>query len=130
MTIPEAAQLVLQAGYYANHREIFVLDMGKPVKILDLAEKMISLSGAVPYKDIEIKEIGLRPGEKMFEELALEIEKCHRTENKLIFVHEPIEITQEEVDQKITSLYDVIMRTDDPAKIKEVLLETIKDRMN
>ena len=130
MTIPEAAQLVLQAGYYANHREIFVLDMGKPVKILDLAEKMISLSGAVPYKDIEIKEIGLRPGEKMFEELALEIEKCHRTENKLIFVHEPIEITQEEVDQKITSLYDVIMRTDDPAKIKEVLLETIKDRMS
>ena len=130
MTIPEAAQLVLQAGYYANHREIFVLDMGKPVKILDLAEKMISLSGAIPYKDIEIKEIGLRPGEKMFEELALEIEKCHRTENKLIFVHEPIDITQEEVDQKITSLYDVILRTDDPAKIKEVLLETIKDRMN
>ena len=130
MTIPEAAQLVLQAGYYANHREIFVLDMGKPVKILDLAEKMISLSGAVPYKDIEIKEIGLRPGEKMFEELALEIEKCHRTENKLIFVHEPIDITQEEVDKKITSLYDVIMRTDEPAKIKAVLLDCIKDRMS
>lgn len=130
MTIPEAAQLVLQAGYYANHREIFVLDMGKPVKILDLAEKMISLSGSVPYKDIEIKEIGLRPGEKMFEELALEIEKCHRTQNKLIFVHEPIDISQEEVDQKITTLYDIIMKTDDVAKIKSVLMEAIKDRMN
>ncbi|WP_297237048.1 nucleoside-diphosphate sugar epimerase/dehydratase [uncultured Faecalicoccus sp.] len=127
MTIPEAAQLVLQAGYYANHREIFVLDMGKPVKILDLAEKMISLSGSVPYKDIEIKEIGLRPGEKMFEELALEIEKCHRTENKLIFVHEPIDISQETVDRKITTLYDVIMKTDDVSKIKEVLLDAIKD---
>ena len=65
MTIPEAAQLVLQAGCYANQGEIFVLDMGKPVKILDLAENLIKLSGYRPYLDIEIKEIGLREGEKM-----------------------------------------------------------------
>ncbi len=91
MTIPEAAQLVLQAGFYANEREIFVLDMGKPVRIWDLADKMIRLAGLVPGRDIEIQEIGLRPGEKMFEELALEMEECHKTDNNLIFVHEKME---------------------------------------
>lgn len=127
MTIPEAAQLVLQAGYYANKNEIFVLDMGEPVKILELAEKMIHLAGYKPYDEIEIKEVGLRPGEKMFEELALEIEKCHRTANKLIFVHEPIEITQEEIDRKLDELYETISETDDIAIIKAKLLELIKD---
>lgn len=127
MTIPEAAQLVLQAGYYANKNEIFVLDMGEPVKILELAEKMIHLAGYKPYDEIEIKEVGLRPGEKMFEELALEIEKCHRTANKLIFVHEPIEITQEEIDRKLDELYETISETDDIAVIKAKLLELIKD---
>lgn len=127
MTIPEAAQLVLQAGYYANKNEIFVLDMGEPVKILELAEKMIHLAGYKPYDEIEIKEVGLRPGEKMFEELALEIEKCHRTANKLIFVHEPIEITQEEIDRKLDELYKTISETDDIAVIKAKLLELIKD---
>ncbi len=111
----KAAQLVLQAGYYANKNEIFVLDMGEPVKILELAEKMIHLAGYKPYDEIEIKEVGLRPGEKMFEELALEIEKCHRTANKLIFVHEPIEITQEEIDRKLDELYKTISETDDIA---------------
>ncbi|MGM9912630.1 polysaccharide biosynthesis protein [Floccifex sp.] len=125
MTIPEAAQLVLQAGFYAKHREIFVLDMGQPVKILDLAEKMIRLAGKVPYKDIDIQEIGLRPGEKMFEELALEIEKCHKTDNNLIYVHEKMDVSQEEIDKKLEILQDIVSTCDDNAKIKDVLMEAI-----
>ena len=127
MTIPEAAQLVLQAGYYAKHREIFVLDMGEPVKILDLAEKMIRLAGYKPYQDIEIKEIGLRPGEKMFEELALEIEKCHKTDNNLIFVHESMDVRQEDIDKKVAELAQAAVELDDPAKLKSMLMEAIKD---
>lgn len=127
MTIPEATQLVLQAGYYAEHREIFVLDMGKPVKIINLAENMIRLSGFVPYKDIEIQEIGLRPGEKMFEELSLEIEKCHKTENDLIFVHEGIDYDQNLIDDKVNTLAKVANEIDDPAEIKSILMEAIKN---
>ena len=69
MTIPEACQLVLQAGTMGNGGEIFIFDMGKPVKILDMAERMIKLSGFKPYKDIDIQITGLRPGEKLYEEL-------------------------------------------------------------
>lgn len=127
MTIPEATQLVLQAGYYANHREIFVLDMGEPVKIINLAENMICLAGYVPYEDIEIQEIGLRPGEKMFEELALEIEKCHKTDNNLIFVHESIDYDQNEVDKKVEMLEKAAKEIDDPAKLKSLLMDAIKD---
>ena len=127
MTIPEATQLVLQAGYYANHREIFVLDMGEPVKIINLAENMIRLAGYVPYEDIEIQEIGLRPGEKMFEELALEIEKCHKTDNNLIFVHESIDYDQNEVDKKVEMLEKAAKEIDDPAKLKSLLMDAIKD---
>ena len=126
MTIPEAAQLVLQAGYYANHREIFVLDMGKPVKILDLAEKMISLSGAVPYKDIEIKEIGLRPGEKMFEELRLDGETTERTKNNLIFVHPVMKITKAEMDEKLQYLNEVMKDHVSGPLLKNMLLEMIQ----
>lgn len=127
MTIPEATQLVLQAGYYAEHREIFVLDMGEPVKIINLAENMIRLAGYVPYKDIQIKEIGLRPGEKMFEELTLEIEQCHKTDNDLIFVHDRIELDQSEIDKKVESLAIAAKEIDDPVKLKELLMEAIKD---
>lgn len=127
MTIPEATQLVLQAGYYANHREIFVLDMGEPVKIINLAENMIRLAGYVPYEDIEIQEIGLRPGEKMFEELALEIEKCHKTDNNLIFVHESIDYDQNEVDKKVEMLEKAAKEIDDPVKLKSLLMDAIKD---
>ncbi len=125
MTIPEAAQLVLQAGYYADNREIFVLDMGEPVKILTLAEKMIQLSGLRPYKDIEIKEIGLRPGEKMYEELSLGSEKHHRTDNPLIFVNERQYISQENIDSRVQLLADTLSKTDDVKEIKAVLMKTI-----
>lgn len=127
MTIPEAAQLVLQAGFYANEREIFVLDMGKPVRIWDLADKMIRLAGLVPGRDIEIQEIGLRPGEKMFEELALEMEECHKTDNNLIFVHEKMDIDSKEVDSKLNKLKDLMNQTDDKLQIKEVLMDMIKE---
>lgn len=92
MTIPEAVSLILQCGLFATGGEIFILDMGKPVKILDLAEKMIRQSGKVPYKDIQIIETGLRPGEKLYEELLLDKETQIKTENKKIFIEKKQEI--------------------------------------
>ncbi len=91
MLIPEAVQLVMQAGALALGGEIFVLDMGEPVKIMDLAENIIELSGLEPHKDIEIKITGLRPGEKLFEELLLEEEGVKETKHHMIFVVRPIE---------------------------------------
>ena len=81
MTIPEAAQLVLEAGAMAKQNELFVLDMGRPVKILELAENMIRLSGYEPYRDIEIVETGLRPGEKLYEELLVSSRDLEKTVN-------------------------------------------------
>lgn len=89
MTIPEAVQLVLQAGSYAQGGEIFVLDMGDPVRIFDLAENLIRLSGYEPHKEIQIKITGLRPGEKLYEELLMAEEGLESTPNDLIFVGRP-----------------------------------------
>lgn len=125
MTIPEAAQLVLQAGFYADKGEIFVLDMGQPVKILDLAEKMIRMSGFKPYKDIEIKEIGLRPGEKMFEELKLDGETTTRTKNNLIFKNNVMEITKEDITERLSKLEEVLHEDVENEVIKERLLNLI-----
>ncbi len=87
MTIPESVGLILQSAVYANGGELFVLDMGEPVKIKDLAEKMIKLSGYKPYRDIDIEFIGLRPGEKLFEELLVDVSKNkNRTANQKIFI--------------------------------------------
>lgn len=86
MTIPEASKLVLQSGAMAKNGELFVLDMGKPVKILELAENMIRLSGFEPYRDIDIVEIGLRPGEKLYEELLIKSETLDKTDDEKIFV--------------------------------------------
>ena len=88
MTIPEAVSLILQCGLFAEGGEIFILDMGKPVKILNLAEKLIRQAGLVPYKDIDIVEVGLRPGEKLFEELLIDKEHQEKTDNEKIFIEE------------------------------------------
>ena len=129
MTIPEAAQLVLQAGFYADKGEIFVLDMGQPVKILDLAEKMIRLSGYKPYEDIDIVEIGLRPGEKMFEELRLDGETTTRTKNNLIFKNNVMEITMDEINEKLEELSEVINEEASNERIKECILKLIKENV-
>lgn len=104
MTIPEAAQLVLQAGYYASEGEIFLLDMGEPVKIIDLATNLIKLSGLEPYKDIDIEEIGLRPGEKMYEELSLDYESSEKTDNQMIYKNTTLDIDVDELDKKLNEL--------------------------
>lgn len=96
MTIPEAVSLVLQAGSEANGGEIFVLDMGEPVKIVDLAENLIRLSGYIPYVDIDIKFTGLRPGEKRFEELLMSEEGLTKTSNELIYIGKPIDFDEKE----------------------------------
>ena len=104
MTIPEAVELILQAITYANGGEIFVLDMGEPVKIYDLASSLIKLSGYVPNEDIQIKITGLRPGEKLYEELLMGEEGLQKTAHDKIFVAEPMEITIDEILQKLEKL--------------------------
>ncbi len=105
MTIPEAVSLVLQAGAYAKGGEIFVLDMGEPVKILDLAENLIRMSGYIPYQDIDITFTGLRPGEKLYEELLMDEEGLQDTENKLIHIGKPISMDEEKFLAKLDDLY-------------------------
>jgi len=95
MTIPEAVSLVLQAGATAKGGEIFVLDMGNPVKILDLAENLIRLSGLTPYADIKIEFTGLRPGEKLYEEMLMDEEGLTSTENQLIHIGKPIDFDED-----------------------------------
>ena len=108
MTIPEAVSLVLQAGAYAKGGEIFILNMGEPVKILDMAEKLIRLSGYEPYKDIEIVFIGLRPGEKLYEELLMNEEGILSTRNNRIFIGKPIEMDYEIFEERINELDEAV----------------------
>ena len=110
MTIPEAVQLVLEAGSFARSGEVFVLDMGEPVHILDLAEKLIRLSGYTPYVDIPIKEIGLRPGEKLYEELLTQSADLRRTENEKIFVEEKDPVDPADMEAWLERLAVVVER--------------------
>ena len=112
MTIPEAVSLVLQAGAYARGGEIFVLDMGKPVKILDLATNLIKLSGYKAGEDIQIKFTGLRPGEKMYEELLMNEEGLKKTANKMIFIGKPIEFDTEIFEKQLEKLIADAKRED------------------
>ena len=119
MTIPEAVSLVLQAGAYAKGGEIFILDMGEPVKILDLAENLIRLSGYVPYEDIQIEFTGLRPGEKLYEELLMGEEGLQDTPNKLIHIGKPIEFDQEIFKTQLQEL--IKFANQDTENIKDII---------
>ena len=125
MTIPEAAQLVLTSGAMAKHGELFVLDMGKPVHILELAENMIRLSGYEPYKDINIVETGLRPGEKLYEELLVKTEDLTKTDNDQIFVERDRKLAPEEIDRKLAILSRAVA-TEDDALCRQALKETVE----
>lgn len=125
MTIPEAVSLVLQAGAYAQGGEIFILDMGEPVKILDLAENMIRLSGLVPGEDIEIKFTGLRPGEKLYEELLIDDDNKKKTANKRIFIGQPIKINEAEFDEKMKELEKATFSEDE--NIRQVVKKLVPE---
>ncbi|EOR24644.1 Cap5D [Clostridium sartagoforme AAU1] len=124
MLIPEAAQLVLQAGGFAKGGEIFVLDMGKPVKIYDLAMDLIKLSGLEPHRDIKIKITGLRPGEKLYEELLMSEEGLLNTNHKKIYIGRPTFDSIENLSKKLSDLKDILEENDEE-KVKEKLKQIV-----
>ena len=115
MTIPEASQLVLHSGAIAKNGELFVLDMGQPVKIYDLAINMIKLSGLEPFRDIDIIETGLRPGEKLYEELLVKSETLHKTDNDLIFIEKDEPISIDDLNNRLEVLREALASNDDEA---------------
>ncbi len=127
MTIPEAVSLVLQAGAYAQGGQIFVLDMGEPVRIYDLAYNLIKLSGLEPEKDIEIKCTGLRPGEKLYEERLMDEEGMQKTPNGLINIAQPIQLNETALWSTLSSLYTAAYsETDDMKQLVKELVPTYK----
>ena len=131
MTIPEAVGLVLQAMTYAKGGEIFVLDMGKPVKIYDLAESLIRLAGLVPNKDIRIEVTGLRPGEKLYEEVLMSEEGLDKTSHNKIFIAEPLDITMKDIDKKLDILSEELkkenLQYDDIKETIKKVVPTFRD---
>ena len=125
MTIPEASQLVMQAGAMAKRGELFVLDMGKPIKIYDLAVNMIKLSGYEPDVDIKIEEIGLRPGEKLYEELLIKTEKLTKTTNDMIFIENDDPLSREEIDKRLSLLSRALSHTKDEIS-SPIIIQAIK----
>ncbi len=123
MTIPEAVSLVLQAGYYARGGEIFILDMGEPVKIDTMARNMIRLSGYEPDVDIRIEYTGLRPGEKLYEELLMKEEGLQETANKLIHIGKPIEMDDEKFKQQLERL-DIACKAE-VGNMKDIVAEIV-----
>lgn len=123
MTIPEAVSLVLQAGVMAKGGEIFILDMGEPVKILDLAKNLIRLSGYRPFEDIDIKFTGLRPGEKLYEELLMAEEGMKETPNKLIHIGKPIEFDEDLFTQQLDEL--MLLANSDSELVRQKVREIV-----
>jgi len=123
MTIPEAAQLVLQAASYAHGGEIFVLDMGQPVRIYDLAKKMVALSGLRLDKDIKIEFVGLRPGEKLYEELLMNEEGLQKTNHNKIFVGQPLDMSLERLEEMLDRLQETIVL--EGKQIRDVVSEIV-----
>jgi FlaA1/EpsC-like NDP-sugar epimerase len=125
MTIPEAAQLVIQAGASAKGGEIFILDMGQPVRILELAENMIRLSGFEPYEDIDIKFCGVRPGEKLYEELLLNEEGIQKTKNDKIYIARPLFTDYALLKRKLELINQGILNGADAATMREYIKELV-----
>jgi len=123
MTIPEAVSLILQCSLFAEGEEIFILDMGKPVRIIDLAEKLIRQAGLVPGVDIEIAETGLRPGEKLYEELLLDVEHQQRTDNSKIFIEQK-EVSALDIENEITEI-SAAFKMENTSDIKNLLSKII-----
>ena len=131
MTISEAVGLVLQAMSYAKGGEIFVLDMGEPVKIYDLAVSLIKLSGLEPNVDIPIKITGLRPGEKLYEELLMAEEGLEKTAHDKIFIGELSDITYEELQNKIEKLKNIVQDENIPLnKMEQTIKEVVPTYYN
>lgn len=127
MTIPEAVSLVLQAGAYAKGGEIFILDMGEPVKIADMARNLIKLSGYEPDVDIKIEYTGLRPGEKLYEEMLMKEEGMQTTPNKMIHIGKPIELDEKDFYVQLSKLYEsAYTETDQMKKMVQNVIKTYK----
>ena len=132
MTIPEAVSLVLQAGAMAKGGEIFVLDMGAPVKIVTLAENLIRMYGKVPYKDVQIKFTGLRPGEKLYEELLMDEEGLKKTDNQKIFTGKQIIIDKDRFIRQYEQLKSAALsnNSEESLRLLAEIVPTFKHRTN